>query len=280
MPNDEQIEHWDGEGGEHWAAEAEAYDRLNRRFAERIVERLAPQPGERVLDVGCGNGALSLLLAPVVGSVVGLDISGPMLATAASRASAAGLSNVTFEKGDAQVHDLPDASFDAAVSRFGVMFFEDPVAAFANIRRMVRPGGRLVFACWQTLLVNQWLMVPAGAALAFVPMPALGGDPNAPGPFSLADPDRVRLVLGETGWADVELEDTRAPMNFGATVDDAVGFLRGTDMAQNLMNDVDEETIARAWAAIREALAPYETPEGVLLEGVTWLVTARVPSAS
>lgn len=282
MPNEEQIEHWDGGGGEHWAAEAEAYDRLNRAFAERIVERLAPQPGERVLDVGCGNGALSLMLAPVVGaggSVVGLDISGPMLATAASRASAAGLSNVTFEKGDAQVHRLADASFDAAVSRFGVMFFEDPVAAFANIRGMLRPGGRLVFACWQTLLVNQWLMVPAVAALAHVPMPALGGDPNAPGPFSLADPDRVRSVLGDAGWADIDLEEVRAQMNFGPTADDAVAFLQGTDMASNLMKDVDDETIARAWAAIREAVAPYETPDGVLLEGVTWLVTARAPGA-
>lgn len=278
MPNEEQIEHWDGEGGEHWAAEAEAYDRLNGAFAERIVARLAPQPGERVLDVGCGNGALSLALGPVVESVVGLDISGPMLTTAASRAASAGLSNVTFEKGDAQVHDLPDASFDAAVSRFGVMFFEDPAAAFANIRRMVRPGGRLVFACWQTLLVNQWLMVPAGAALAHVPMPDLGGDANAPGPFSLADPDRARSVLGDAGWVDVELEDTRAPMNFGATADEAVTFLRGTDMAATLMKDVDDETVARAWAAVREAVAAHETPDGVLLEGAAWLVTARVPS--
>lgn len=278
MPNEEQIEHWDGEGGEHWAAEAEAYDRLNRRFAERLVERLAPQPGERVLDVGCGNGALSLALAPLVGAVVGLDISGPMLATAAGRAEAAGLSNVTFEKGDAQVHRLPEASFDAAVSRFGVMFFEDPAAAFANIRGMLRPGGRLVFACWQTLLLNQWLMVPAGAALAYVPMPDLGGDPNAPGPFSLADPDRVRSVLGEAGWADVGLEEVRAPMNFGATADDAVAFLQGTDMAATLMKDVDEETKARAWAAVREAVAAYETPDGVLLEGAAWLVTAHVPS--
>lgn len=279
MPNEAQIEHWDGEGGEHWAAEAEAYDRINGAFTERIVARLAPQAGERVLDVGCGNGALSLALAPVVESVVGLDISGPMLATAASRAASAGFSNVTFEQGDAQVHDVADASFDAAVSRFGVMFFEDPVAAFANIGRMLRPGGRLVFACWQTLLVNEWLMAPAGAALAHVPMPDLGGDPNAPGPFSLGDPDRVRSVLGDAGLVDVDLEDSRAQMNFGATADAAVAFLQGTDIAATLMKDVDEETIARAWAAVREALAAHETPDGVLLEGAAWLVTARKATA-
>src|SRR5687767_9978445 len=144
MPNVEEREYWDGTGGEHWATEADRYDFINRRFAERIGEALAPRPGERVLDVGCGNGALSLTIAPLVqpgGSVCGLDLSGPMLAVARRRAEEAVLDNAAFEQGDAQVHALPEAAFDAAVSRFGVMFFEDPVAAFANIGRALRPGG-------------------------------------------------------------------------------------------------------------------------------------------
>src|SRR5688500_5072726 len=199
MPNVEQAEYWDGPGGEHWAADAERYDEINRRFGERIVSAVEARPGERVLDVGCGNGVLSLALARQVmpdGSVLGLDLSGPMLGEARRRAEAAGLDNVSFEQGDAQVAALPEASFNAAVSRFGVMFFEDPVAAFANIGRALRPDGRLVFACWQELLRNEWLVVPSAAALAFVPMPELG-EPGRPGPFSLADPERVRSVLGD-----------------------------------------------------------------------------------
>lgn len=274
MANEEQVERWDGEAGEHWVVNADEYDRINRGYGERIVDVLDPQPGERVLDVGCGNGALCLAIAPRVAEVVGLDVSGPMLANAARRVAEAGLGNVAFEKGDAQVHPLPDASFDAAVSRFGVMFFDDPAAAFANIARMLRPGGRLVFACWQQLFENEWLMVPAGAMLAHVPMPDLG-PPGGPGPFSLADADAVRSLLAGAGFADVDVADTRLPMTFGDAVDDALAFMQRTDLAATLLQDVDAATAAKAWDAVREALAPYAGPDGVRLTGAAWLVTAR-----
>ena len=167
MPNVEQVAYWDGSGGEHWVAEQERYDQINAGFGDRVVEVLSPCPGERVLDVGCGNGALSLAIGPLVapeGSVLGLDISGPMLARATVRVRAAGLENVRFERGDAQELVLLDAGFDAMVSRFGVMFFDDPQVAFANLARSLLSGGRVVFACWQDLVVNEWLMVPVGAA--------------------------------------------------------------------------------------------------------------------
>ena len=280
MPNVEEREYWDGAGGEHWASQAERYDTINGRFGERIVEALDPQPGERVLDVGCGNGALSLTVAPRVapgGSVCGLDLSGPMLAVARRRAEEARLDNASFEQGDAQEHPLPEAAFDAATSRFGVMFFEDPPAAFANLCRALRPDGRLVFACWQDLLRNEWLTVPSAAALAYVPMPDLG-EPGGPGPFSLADPDRIRSVLGDAGFADVEVTEAIEPMCMGADVDDAVAFMSSTEMAARLFQDADEETVGKAWQAIREALAPYASPNGVVLTGSAWLVTARRPS--
>lgn len=279
MPNTEQSEYWDGAGGAHWATEAEAYDRLNAAFAERIVARVAPRAGERVLDVGCGNGALCLALAPTVASATGLDLSGPMLARARERVAAAGLDNVDLVQGDAQVVGLPDASFDAVVSRFGVMFFDDPVAAFSNVRRMLRPGGRLVFACWQAMPANEWIMVPVGAALAHVPVPPLG-EPGAPGPFALADPERVQSVLDGAGFADVGLEDVKAPMQFGATVEETVAFFQGTEMASTLMKDVDPETVERAWAAMAEAVKPHLTADGVRLTGAAWLVTARNPCPS
>jgi SAM-dependent methyltransferase len=186
MPNMEQMDYWNGVGGEHWVAEQARYDEINAEFGAQVVAALAPQPGDRVLDVGCGNGALSLAIAPQVapsGFALGLDISGPMLEAARQRAHAARLSNAIFEHGDAQTYQLEAAAFDAMVSRFGVMFFDDPDAAFANLARSLRRGGRIVFTCWQDLLANDWLMVPAGAAMAHVPMPDLGeaGQPGCTG---------------------------------------------------------------------------------------------------
>ena len=198
---------------------------------------LSARPGEHVLDVGCGSGALALAIGPLVapdGSVLGLDISRPMLANATIRARAAGLDNVSFERGDAQIHGLPEAGFDAIVSRFGVMFFDDPNAAFANLARSLRPDGRLVFACWQDLVANEWLMVPASAALTYVPMPDLG-EPGGPGPFSLAEPERIRSLLGGVGLTDVSVDDFRYPMLMGTTVDDTVTFMQSTDMATTLL---------------------------------------------
>ena len=215
--NTEQRDYWDGDAGRHWVAQAERYDTINRRFGELVVEALAPQPGANVLDIGCGNGAVALQVALRVGSggsVLGLDLSGPMLAIARQRAADAGLTRARFEQGDAQVYPLPNASFDGVTSRFGVMFFNDPVAAFANLARATRQGGRLAFACWQELAANEWLMVPAGAALQHVPLPELGA-PGAPGPFSFADPARVHEVLEGAGWTSVELADAHEPMRMG-----------------------------------------------------------------
>ena len=197
MSNAEQVAHWDGAEGAHWAEEQDRYDRMNLRFGDRIIDAVKAQPGEHILDVGCGNGALSLALAQRVvptGSVTGLDISGPMLATATRRAGQAGIEIVSFTSGDAQAHPLEESRFDAVVSRFGVMFFGDPLSAFSNLARGLRTGGRVVFACWRDLLENEWLTVPVLAALAHVPMPQLG-TPGAPGPFSLADAAQVRALL-------------------------------------------------------------------------------------
>src|SRR5262249_4292632 len=182
---------------------------MTRSFGERIIEAAAPRPGEQVLDVGCGNGAVALAVSALVepgGSVTGLDISGPMLACARQRAETAGIANVSFRKGDAQVYPLTRGSFDAVVSRLCLMVFADRVGAFATLRCAVGPGGRIAFLCWRDLVVNDWLMVPAGAALRYVPMPDLG-QPGGPGPFSLADPERVHQVLQDAAFAQITLEE-------------------------------------------------------------------------
>ena len=278
-PNVSQVEAWNGLSGEHWVTEADRYDRMVGPFGERVIEMVAPRPGARVLDVGCGNGALALALSGLVGdsgSVVGLDISGPMLGEARRRASAARIGNATFERGDAQVHSLDSASFDAVVSRFGVMFFDDPVAAFTNIGRAVRPGGAMAFACWQELARNEWLIVPIAAALQYVPMPELG-DPGAPGPFSFADPARVGQILADAGWVDVRLEEVVRLMWMGESVEDTVAFMKRTEMAETLMKGVDADTRDRAWNAVGAALEARSLSGTVELEGSAWIVTALLP---
>jgi len=283
MANEAQIESWDGPGGERWVRDSERYDRINERYGERLVAAVgagsagaAAAAGERVLDVGCGNGAVSLALAGAGAQVTGVDISGPMLAEAGRRASAAGLS-IEFVKADAQVHAFEPAAFDTVVSRFGVMFFDDPKAAFANIGSAVRPGGRLLFACWQELLKNEWLAVPAVAALAHVPMPEMG-EPGQPGPFAFAEPSRVQSILEAAGWVDVGFEEMHEPMVMGTSVDDTVAFLQGTDIAAGLFKDAEPAAVEAAWAAIADALAGHTRDDGaVVLQGAAWLVTASRP---
>lgn len=280
VPNEEQRKRWDEEEGHHWVEEAERFDRMLEPYGERVIAALSPEPGERILDIGCGNGALSLDVAARVGpqgSVVGLDLSGPMLSLARSRAGERGLGNVTFEQSDVQVHDFgDDRSFDAVMSRFGVMFFEDPVAAFANLRSAVRGGGRMAFACWQSVFENDWLTVPAAAILQFVPMPEPPA-PGTPGPFGLADPDQTRSCLTDAGWQNVDLEGFEIRQWLGPDPAAVVEFLRKTEIAKSMLGEADEETAAKAWTAVESLLAEHTDHDGVHLTGRAWLVTATNP---
>ena len=275
--NEEQRRRWDEEEGHHWVAEAEHFDRMLGPYGEKVVAALSPEPGEKILDVGCGNGALSLDVAARVGPrghVLGLDLSGPMLTLAKQRAGERGLGNVTFEKADVQVHEFESADFDGVMSRFGVMFFDDPVTAFANLRSAVRSGGRLAFMCWQSPLQNDWLMVPAATMLEFVPMPEMP-PPGSPGPFGLADPDRTRSILGDAVWTGVELEPVEVQQHLGDDPASVTSFLSRTEIAKAFLGDADEETAAKAWRAVEARLAEHTTDDGVHLTGRTWLVTAR-----
>ena len=191
IANTAQAEHWNtGEAVAHWVDNQARYDRMNAPFAAMILDAADLRPGGNVLDVGCGCGGTTLAAARLIapGQAVGLDLSGPMLARARADAGAAGLGNAVFLQGDAQVHPLEPARFGTVLSRFGVMFFADPVAAFANVRSATRPAGRLVFVCWQPLAANQWLLVP-GAALAEHVPPAASGP--ATGPACSRSPTRT-----------------------------------------------------------------------------------------
>jgi SAM-dependent methyltransferase len=279
IANADQAERWNsGEDLAHWLGHQARYDRMNEPFAALLLAAAGLRPGRHVLDVGCGCGATTLAAARVIapGQAVGLDLSGPMLARARAAAEAAGLPNAVFQQGDAQVHPLEAARFDAVISRFGTMFFGDPVAAFANIRSAIRPGGRLAFVCWQPLAAQQWLLVPGAALAEHVPPPAGFGSGDGPGMFAFSDPDRPREILAAAGWRDIEITAEHASIlvGGGGSVEDAVEFMRTGSMGRMMLAGADAGTFDRAIASVRAALAPYADAEGVRLGAGVWLVQA------
>jgi SAM-dependent methyltransferase len=241
------------------------------------MDRAGLTTGEHVLDVGCGCGDSTLEIARRVGAagVLGCDVSAPMLALAAERARAAGLAEIRFVQADAQVHPFPPAAFDVVYSRFGVMFFADPAAAFTNLARALRPGGRVAFACWQELAKNPWMLVPLGGAAQVIPLPPPPA-PGAPGPFSMGDPERVRRILTEAGLDQIVVAPYEDIVTRASGLDEAVEFmLQMGPAAAALREAVDPSLRPRVARAVRAALEPYVTSEGVRMRGSAWLVAAR-----
>jgi SAM-dependent methyltransferase len=276
--NLEQTAHWNSEaGGGHWVTHQARHDRMLEPFQTMILTEARIRPGERVLDVGCGCGATTRAAAALAApaTVTGLDLSAAMLARASDDARSARLANVSFIQGDAQVHSLDSTSFDVVISRFGLMFFDDPVAAFTNLRQATQRGGRLVFVCWQPMAANQWLLVPGAALAEHVPPPA-PLSPDAPGMFALAVPDRLRGILAAAGWREVTVTPARTSMlvGGGGTVDEAVQWVRAGSMARSMLADADPMTEQRALASVRSALVPYADSDGVHLDAAVWVVRA------
>ncbi|TMR95779.1 class I SAM-dependent methyltransferase [Nonomuraea basaltis] len=276
--NAEQAEAWNGDQGRHWVAYRDRYDAMLDRFTHRLLSAAAVGAGERVLDVGCGNGQTTCAAGQAAEGVsaLGVDLSAPMLEQARSRAEEEDLRNVRFDQGDAQVYPFPVAGFDVAISRFGVMFFNDPTAAFSNIMQALSPGGRLAFLCWQEPLRNEWIIQLGTALSAHVPLPRL--DEAGSGPFSLADADHTRQLLEASGFTQVRVDPAEEPMRLGAAPDDVTGFVREIDLVHTLLAQADPATVAKALDAVRDALIPHQTPDGIFLKGAAWLITARRPS--
>ena len=273
--NEQQIEYWNGAAGEKWARLQERIDLHMNAITDRAIPFAAPAPGESVLDIGCGCGTTTLLLAMKVapeGTAAGVDISTPMLNVARARAGAQN-ANIAFVEADASVHDFQPV-FDLVFSRFGVMFFADPAAAFANIRKALAPHGRLAFVCWRSLKENLWASVPMIAALPLLP-PQEPMDPYAPGPFAFAEKIRLEGMLEKAGYSHIRIDAFDSTMNMGETLEDAAEEMLNIGPLARASAEVDEPTRTKISDVVAAALAPYQTPSGVVPPAACWLVGAN-----
>jgi len=265
------AEFWNEIAGPKWVEQQVQLDAVMAAHLELLVGAAELAAGQRVVDVGCGCGALSLAAARLGCSVRGVDISRPMLAHARGRASTESL-DIDFAEADAQTHALPPGTADRLLSRFGVMFFPDAPAAFANLRGWLAPGGELHFLCWQPLEENPWMSKVLDIAEPWLePQPSA---PHAPGPFSLGDPERLRAVLGAAGFEDTLVTDVRLPMSVEGSPEEALRFYLERGPIKSAMSQSDE-----ARAAVREALMALMVAEhdgeAVSMDGACWLVRAR-----
>jgi len=272
--NVEAARAWNGDDGAHWARWAKRYDDSVAYHHAALMKAAAISHSERILDVGCGSGQTTRDAARLAagGHALGVDLSHDLVAYARRAAADDAVHNVTFEQADAQVHPFDPASFEVAISRTGAMFFGDPVRAFTNIARSLVPGGRLTLLVWQAMARNEWVweftrvLSPGGEVQ--------GPPPDAPGPFSLADPPRTRSILTAADFSDVTIDPCEGPMCFGSDADDAFAFLRDMGFTKWRLSLLAEPDRPRALDDLRSSLVAHDTGNGVIYASAAWLVTA------
>jgi ubiquinone/menaquinone biosynthesis C-methylase UbiE len=276
--NDEQATLWNGASGRAWVDTQELLDQTFLPFEPLLAEAVSAEPGGRVLDVGCGAGAITLALARRLGArgrCVGVDISEPLIAAARARAEREH-TPATFLAADAQRHAFEPASFDAVVSRFGVMFFDDSVEAFANLRRAARDGAVLRFVAWRSAAENPFMTTAEHAAAPFLPnLPARRAD--APGQFAFADRRRIERILEQSGWAESDVEPIDVPCAFPET--ELVRYFTRLGPVGRVLHDVDEPTRHRLIEQVRAAFDPYVHGGTVRFDAACWRVGARARRA-
>jgi SAM-dependent methyltransferase len=271
--NEDQIKFWNEKAGQNWTILQARMDANMAAIGDAALAFAQAKPGMAVLDVGCGTGVTSLALAEAGAKVTGVDISKPMLALARERAAEAGLS-ISFVEADASVYSFAP-EFDLIFSRFGVMFFDAPVAAFANMRQALKPGGRIAFVCWRTPQENPWASAPLMAAKPFLPQQP-PPDPLAPGPFSFADPKRLEDTLRQSGFSDIRIEKLDSVMTVGTDLALAASQTLQIGPLSRAVGEVDESARAAIVKAVQEALARFVRPDGEIAPAAAcWLVAAQ-----
>ena len=267
-----QARAWDGDEGAYWADHAQRFDRAVAAYHGTFMAACGIARGERVLDIGCGTGQATRDAAAVArpGAALGVDLCGRMIELARQLAASQDNGNASFEQADAQIYPFPAGSFDVAISRTGTMFFGDPVAAFTNIGRALRPGGRLVMLAWQGPGPNEWVRELTGALAAVRDLPA--PPPGAPGPFALADPGRTRTLLASAGFSDVTFDALHAPMWFGSDPGDAHRFVTG--LLGWMLDGLDATGRERALDALTATVTGHAGADGITFASAAWLIRA------
>jgi len=279
LENTDMSDYWNGDGGHEWIRFQRIIDKGLTPFGERAMEVANLQFGEKVLDIGCGCGDTSFEISRRIGKegyVQGVDISNLLLNKAKSKVPDQTIANVSFECADAQVHSFRGAYYDVMFSRNGVMFFNEPILAFSNIRRALKPNGRLVFICWQPVKENQWVNLPLTVAANFVQLPE-PTDPESPGGFSFGDPARIERILSSSGFDNISIQEFSGEFLVGETLHQAVDFLSNIGPASNAIKSSEMEAEEQNLfdSALHELLLSQLRPEGVKLDAAMWIVTAN-----
>ncbi|WP_266157918.1 class I SAM-dependent methyltransferase [Dyella silvatica] len=277
--SDEQATLWNGIAGQAWVEQQATLDQILKPFEDLLVEAVAARSASQVLDVGCGTGSTTLAVARLLGAqgrCTGIDISEPMLAAARVRAEDEGIA-ANFICADAQAHAFEPASFDMIMSRFGVMFFDDSVQAFANLRRAARAHAELRFVAWRCAEDNPFMTTAERAAAAYLPnLPARV--PNAPGPLALADQRRLQRMLEESGWIGIDIQPVDVACAFPER--ELIRYLTGIGPLGRALHQVNDPTRSRIIETVRAAFDPYVHGVEVRFNAACWMVVAHAPSST
>tara|TARA_B100001057_G_scaffold265168_1_gene265395 strand:- start:170 stop:1021 length:852 start_codon:yes stop_codon:yes gene_type:complete len=274
--NQEQKEFWNEKKGEIWVSLESKIDKMLGPLGDQAIKILKPKVGEKILDIGCGTGSTSQTLSKLVGEsgiITGIDISKPILNFAQKQKENKKIKNINFIQADAQNHQFSDLNFDAVFSRFGIMFFEDPISAFKNIKKSLSCNGRLTFVCWSKREDNDWINLSSNVARQFLELPPKA-NPKEPGPFAFEDYFYIEEILIKSGWKNIKIKEYKQNIVIGKTLDYAADFLSRMGPMSVPFENANEQTKEKVISALKECYSQYFTAKGVEFHFSSWIVSA------